>query len=52
MDQNLDWTTEVGDAFLNQQLDVMDSIQRLRQSAYNFGNLQSTPQAQVINDGG
>lgn len=52
MDQNLDWTTEVGEAFLDQQQDVMDSIQRLRQSAYSFGNLQSTPQEQVINDGG
>jgi hypothetical protein len=52
MDDNLYWTTEVGQAFLNQQEDVMDSIQRLRQSAYNVGNLQSTPQQQVINDGG
>lgn len=52
MDQNLAWTTEVGDAFMNQQPDVMDSIQRLRQLAYNLGNLQSTPQEQVINDGG
>jgi Protein of unknown function (DUF3300) len=52
MDQNLDWTTELGQAFLNQQPDVMDSIQRLRQSAYNLGNLQSTPQQQVVNDGG
>jgi Protein of unknown function (DUF3300) len=52
MDQNLDWTTELGQAFLNQQQDVMNSIQRLRQSAYNLGNLQSTPQQQVIDDGG
>ncbi len=52
MDQNLEWTSELGQAFLNQQPDVMDSIQRLRQSAYNLGNLQSTPQQQVINDGG
>jgi hypothetical protein len=51
MDQNLEWTTELGQAFLNQQQDVLDSIQRLRQSAYNFGNLQSTPQQQVVNDG-
>jgi hypothetical protein len=51
MDDNLNWTTELGQAFLNQQEDVMDSIQRLRQSAYNVGNLQSTPQQQVINDG-
>jgi hypothetical protein len=52
MDQNLNWTEELGQAFLNQQQGVMDSIQRLRQSASNFGNLQSTPQQQVINDGG
>jgi hypothetical protein len=52
MDQNLDWTTELGQAFLNQQQDVMNAIQLLRQSAYNLGNLQSTPQEQVINDGG
>ncbi len=52
MDDNLNWTTELGQAFLNQQEDVMDSIQRLRQSALNVGNLQSTPQQQVINDGG
>ena len=52
MDDNLGWTTEVGQAFLNQQPEVMESIQRLRQSAANFGNLQSTPQQQVVNDGG
>jgi len=52
MDENLNWTTELGQAFVNQQQDVMASIQRLRQSAYNLGNLQSTPQQQVINDGG
>jgi hypothetical protein len=52
MDDNLNWTTDLGQAFLNQQQEVMESIQRLRQSAANFGNLQSTPQQQVINDGG
>ena len=52
MDDNLNWTTELGQAFLNQQQDVMISIQRLRLLAYNIGNLQSTPQQQVINDGG
>ena len=52
MDDNLNWTTELGQAFLNQQQDVMESIQRLRQSASNLGNLQSTPQEQVVNDGG
>jgi hypothetical protein len=52
LDDNLNWTTELGQAFLNQPQDVMDSIQRLRTSAYNLSNLQSTPQQQVIDDGG
>ena len=52
MDDNLNWTTDLGQAFLNQQQDVMLSIQRLRTSANNLGNLQTTPQQQVINDGG
>jgi hypothetical protein len=52
MDDNLNWTTDLGQAFLNQQQDVMVSIQRLRTAASNFGNLQSTPQQQVVNDGG
>ena len=52
MDQNLDWTTQVGQAFMYQQPDVMDSIQRLRADASNLGNLQSSSEEQVVNDGG
>lgn len=52
LDDNISWTTQLGEAFVNQQQDVMDSIQRLRQSAFNLGNLQSTAQQQVINDDG
>src|ERR1039457_1023416 len=52
MDDNLNWTTDLGQAFLNQQQEVMESIQRLRTSANDIGNLQSTPQQQAINDGG
>jgi uncharacterized membrane protein YgcG len=52
LDDNLNWTTELGQAFLNQQPAVMASIQRLRATANNLGNLQSTPQQQVITDGG
>jgi hypothetical protein len=48
MDDNLNWTTALGQAFLNQPQDVMDSIQRLRASAQNLGNLQSNPQQQVV----
>jgi hypothetical protein len=51
MDDNLNWTTELGQAFLNQQPAVMASIQRLRASASKLGNLQSTPQQQVIAEG-
>jgi hypothetical protein len=52
MDDNLNWTTQTGQAFLNQQPDVMSSIQRLRATASKLGNLQSSPQQQVIADGG
>jgi len=52
LDDNLNWTTELGQTFLNQQQDVMDSIQRLRAEAQNLGNLQSTSQQQVVVDGG
>ncbi|MGO9477660.1 MAG: DUF3300 domain-containing protein, partial [Limisphaerales bacterium] len=38
MDDNLNWTTDLGQTFLNQQQEVMESIQRLRQSASNLGN--------------
>ncbi len=51
-DDNLAWTTELGQAFLNQQPDVMKSIQRLRASASKLGNLQSSPQQQVVADAG
>ena len=51
MDDNLNWTTQMGQAFLNQQPDVMASIQRLRATASKLGNLQSSPQQQVITDG-
>jgi hypothetical protein len=52
MDDNLAWTTELGQAFLYQQQDVMDSIQRLRAQAQALGNLQSNPQENVITDNG
>ncbi len=41
------WTTDLGNAFLAQQADVMDAIQRLRSEASNNGRLRSTPQ-QVV----
>jgi len=52
MDDNLAWTTALGQAFLYQQPDVMDSIQRLRAQAQALGNLQPTTQENVIIDNG
>jgi hypothetical protein len=48
MDEKLDWTTKLGDAFLSQQRDIMDSIQRLRRKADEAGNLKTTPEQKVI----
>lgn len=48
MDQKNDWTVSLGQAYLDQPQDVMDSIQALRADAQNQGNLVSTPQQQVI----
>ena len=52
LDENLAWTTDLGQAFLNQPADVMDSVQRLRAQAQAMGNLFSTPQQTVVVDGG
>jgi hypothetical protein len=52
LDDNLAWTTDLGQAFLNQPADVMDSVQRLRAQARALGNLISTPQQTVVIDDG
>jgi hypothetical protein len=52
MDDNLGWTTQLGQVFQNQQADVMNSIQRLRAQAQGLGNLPSTPQESVATDDG
>jgi hypothetical protein len=51
MADNVDWTADLGDAFLNQPEDVARSIQRLRWQARDAGNLESTSQQNVITDG-
>ena len=48
MSDKLDWTQKLGDAFLEQQKDVMDAVQRLRAKAQAAGNLQTTEQQKVI----
>jgi hypothetical protein len=47
MDKNLSWTSSLGDAYYNQQQDVMDAVQAMRQRAQEAGNLTSTPQQTV-----
>src|SRR3989449_9236839 len=51
MDEKLDWTERLGDAFLAQQTQVMDTVQNLRQKAYEAGNLKSTDQVRVDQQG-
>jgi hypothetical protein len=47
-----DWTAALGAAFLNQQKDVLASVQRLRAQAQAVQNLQTTSQEQVVVDAG
>jgi hypothetical protein len=51
MDKNLSWTEALGEAYFNQQQDVLDAVQLMRQRAQGAGNLQNTAQERVINDG-
>ena len=45
--QNIKWTTDLGNAFLAQQSEVMDAVQRMRAKAKDKGNLTSTEQQKV-----
>jgi hypothetical protein len=47
MSDKLDWTQQLGDAFLAQQSDVLDAVQRLRARADASGTLKSTPEQKV-----
>ena len=47
LNDDVTWTTNLGNAFLAQQNDVMDAVQRMRQRAQQAGRLQSTPQLNV-----
>ncbi|MHA1093487.1 DUF3300 domain-containing protein [Enterobacter ludwigii] len=50
MGENPPWVQSLGDAFLAQPKDVMDSVQRLRLLAQQTGALQSTPQQTVTTE--
>jgi Protein of unknown function (DUF3300) len=51
MDKNLSWASSLGDAYYNQQSDVMNAIQVMRQKAQQTGNLKDTPQQTVQTQG-
>src|SRR5579872_6096369 len=52
MADKLDWTTTLGQAYVNQSTDVMESIQRLRAQAQSAGNLVTTSEMEVVDSNG
>src|SRR5271166_675835 len=48
MAQNMAWTSQLGEAYHNQQAQVMSAIQTLRAQAKSAGNLKSGPQITVV----
>jgi hypothetical protein len=44
---DIQWATDLGNAFLAQQSDVMDAVQRMRAKAKDTGNLKSNEQMKV-----
>jgi hypothetical protein len=51
MDKNLAWTSSLGEAYVNQQQDVMAAVQVMRGRAQAAGNLKSTSQEKVSKQG-
>jgi uncharacterized membrane protein YgcG len=51
MDQNLSWTSSLGEAYVNAQQSVLDAVQVMRQRAQEAGNLKSTGQESVTTQG-
>jgi hypothetical protein len=50
MASDMNWTRDLGDAFLAQNADVMDAVQRMRRQARDFGYLRTN--GQIIVSGG
>ena len=50
MSDNLDWTKDVGDAFLAQKDDVLDSVQRMRRQAQEAGSLKTSTEQNVTKE--
>jgi hypothetical protein len=47
MNDHLDWTTQLGDAFLAKPVEIMDAIQKLRKRATDSGFLKDSPEQKV-----
>jgi hypothetical protein len=47
MARDMAWTSQLGNAFMAQQQDVMDAVQRERHKAYDYGYLRTGPQVFV-----
>src|SRR5262252_4096914 len=47
LSDDVGWMTDLGNAFLAQQADVMDAVQRMRARAQRNGNLNTTPEQTV-----
>jgi hypothetical protein len=52
MDEDIDWTWQLGDAVVTQQADVIAAVESFRDRAYAAGNLKSDKYQTVNNDGG
>jgi hypothetical protein len=50
LNQDIRWTTDLGNAFLSQEADVMNAVQRMRIRAEGNGHLASTEQQKVVNN--
>jgi hypothetical protein len=51
MDKNLSWASSLGDAYFNQQADVMNAVQEMRRRAQAAGDLKTTSQQNVTTQG-
>ena len=51
MDKNLSWTSSLGEAYMTHSQAVMGAVQEMRAQAQRAGNLQSTPQENVTDEG-
>jgi len=52
MADKIDWTTSLGQAYVNQSSDLMDAVQRLRRQARSGGYLVTSPQQEIVDTDG